>query len=116
MNPTIRPVRHVFSTLLVVAVAVVLLIKGLPVATEFVGEVIPSNLSRVDRAIIVGCKTVLGGPETQPGKAMHLLDMHCERYSDREINQVEKDVNRCANNASKGDAELNRCLEAAQGY
>jgi hypothetical protein len=42
--------------------------------------------------------------------------MHCEQYSDRQIATIDRDVEKCVQNASMGDAVLNRCLEEANGY
>jgi hypothetical protein len=74
------------------------------------------GLSRVDRAIIGGCRSVLSNNETAAEKAAHLVAMQCARYSDQQMAQIDKDVEKCAANAAAGDRVLNQCLEAANGY
>jgi hypothetical protein len=65
----------------------------------------------VDRAIIEGCNSVLArSSETAAEKAVRLAALGCVRYSDREIAQIERDAQKCIQNASTGDTELNRCL------
>jgi len=73
-------------------------------------------LSRVDRAIIAGCESTLKADQFPAEKAAHLVALHCEQYSDRQFAQLDRDLSKCFENAAKGDAVTDRCIDAARGY
>jgi hypothetical protein len=102
--------------MVVIAAMFIFLIKVAPRVKKGIGELFVPTISRMDRAIIGGCKSVLASGEIPSEKAAHLIAMHCERYSDQQIAQIDRDIEKCIQNVSMGDTVLNRCLEAANGY
>ena len=85
-----------------------------PRLKAWIGGFFTPELSRVDRATITGCKSILANDSPASEKAVKLAAARCERYSDRQFAQIERDVQKCYDNAAKGDEESNRCLDAAR--
>ena len=72
--------------IVVIAAVVIFLVNVAPMVKGGVGGLFAPSLSRVDRAIIGGCNSVLArSSETAAEKAARLAALRCERSSDREI-------------------------------
>jgi hypothetical protein len=97
---------------------IIFVFAHLPTFSASIGALIGPSLSRVDRTIITGCASTMGNDELSwADKATRLVAMHCERYSDRQIMQVNRDVEKCINEkAALGDAIVDHCIDAARGF